>query len=371
MKNIAIFLYDYSLLGGVQKVTSNLVNAFYHEGLPIKCIISCHDSGVISYPYPKDVKIYKIGDDINRIVDILKEENIGNFILQVEKPTLCNQIVKIAKVQCNNIYPVLHSSPKYWTRKYYSIKDYLVFPWHILQLIKMIVYWRPVHKQIFNQWAKDFGIICVSHSASKELKNIVKGNSKKIDYIYNFHRPSTFKEIVNKNNTIVYAGRLSYEKRPFLMLKVWKKLYKENKDWQFEILGDGPLLIPMKKYIQDYKLKNVELRGNVNNVEEFLHKSKITLLFSKYEGLPTVLLEAIFNNNSIVACQSDGGTKDIVCEGVNGFVCPPKVKILSTKLQELMSKDGKLAMTMGERDLNIIGCFSNTEIINKWKRILK
>lgn len=369
MKNIAVFLYNYTLLGGVQKVTYNLVKEFYDHGLPIKCIITCFDSGEMFYQYPKKIKIYKIGNNTASIKGILEEENIGNLILQVEQPTLCNKIAKITREHCNNIL-VLHNSPKYWLRKYYTIKQYIRNPIHILQLIKMLIYWKPIHKKIFKQWVNDYGMFCVSKSAAEELKEIVNGNFRKIDYIYNFHEDVLYNPKILKSNIITFAGRLCQEKRPLLMLKVWERLNEIYPDWRLIILGDGPLLKEMKKYIHAHNLKNVELKGKTKDVEKFLRKSKITLLFSKYEGLPTVLLEAIYNNNSILACQSDGGTKDIVMDEVNGFICKASSGILTERLQEMMNNNGKLAITMGQNDIQIIKRFSNSNILNKWKKTL-
>lgn len=372
MKNIAIFLYDYSLLGGVQKVTSNIVNAFYEANMPIKCIITCHDSGEMSYPYPKEVRIYNIQNRLTEITEILKKEQIGNLILQVEKPTLCNKVINVSKARCSNIFPVLHSSPRYWIRKYFSVTDYLTHPRYVLQLIKMVLYWRPVHKRIFKDWAAELGIVCVSLSAVQELREIVKKKKPdNINYIYNINEIRDCRVSQEKQNLVIFAGRLSTEKRPLLMLKVWRNIYKKYTDWKLDILGDGPMSDQMRRYIQSHHIENVELKGKVNNVEDYLQKSKITLLFSKYEGLPTVLLEAASKNNSILACESDGGTKDIVHDRLNGFICPPKPKELTMKLQALMLNDGELALAMGRRNMQFTNQFSNTQIINRWKEILK
>lgn len=57
MQNIAILLYDYSLLGGVQRVTSNLAQLMYNNDFPIKVVISIRDSRVVNYDYSIPVEV--------------------------------------------------------------------------------------------------------------------------------------------------------------------------------------------------------------------------------------------------------------------------------------------------------------------------
>ena len=372
MENIAILIYDESLLGGVQKVTFYLAELMKQHHLPIKCVISLKNEGYMKYEYSIPIHTIDVDADGKKLYDLIERYELGNIIIQVENlKVLYPKMVQIEKAGCR-VIPILHSTPYYWIKKYYDVKQYLNSPRFVYQFFKMKFYWKPLHLKLFKRISCKFGWICVSHNAKVEMSRILDSSiDEQLSYIYNpIISNVSFNETV-KNNTIVYAGRLSIEKRVILMLKMWKELELSFPEWSFIILGDGPQKDDMEKYINKHNLKKVTLLGTVNNVEYYFSKSKISVLFSKYEGLPTSLLEAGLNNNALVCSDSDGGAVDIVTDGLNGFVIDVNnFDLLIKQMGILMDNNGTVALEMGNNNKKALKKFSNDEIINSWKLLL-
>ena len=48
--------------------------------------------------------------------------------------------------------------------------------------------------------------------------------------------------------------------------------------------------------------------------------AKATIQTSEYEGYPNVLIESIALNTPVIAFDCPGGTKEIIQEGLNGYL---------------------------------------------------
>lgn len=100
--------------------------------------------------------------------------------------------------------------------------------------------------------------------------------------------------------------------------------------------------------------------GERNDVKQLLQSSHIMAFPSYYrEGLPKSLIEASAIGRPIITCDSTG-CKDVVDDGVNGFLIEPKnIQQLAEKLRtlilnkELRIKMGEAARRKAEREFSI------------------
>ena len=94
----------------------------------------------------------------------------------------------------------------------------------------------------------------------------------------------------NKENNIIYAGRLSREKGLLELIEAW--LEADIKEFNLLIIGDGDLQIELK---QKYSRKNIKFLGFLPNEEvlQYISKSTAVVTATKlYEGHPRLLSEA-------------------------------------------------------------------------------
>lgn len=139
---------------------------------------------------------------------------------------------------------------------------------------------------------------------------------------------------LERNNTIVFVGRLSEEKGVSLLLEAWQDL-SFNSEYQLKIIGDGPEKnILLKKY---HGIKNVEWLGwlEKESIFEELKKSKFLVMPSRsYETFGLVLIEAFLNSTPVIA-TNHAGMPEIVIDGESGFLFNPNDVI---SLREVLSK---------------------------------
>src|SRR5262249_57061591 len=95
-------------------------------------------------------------------------------------------------------------------------------------------------------------------------------------------------------------------------------------DARFVILGEGELREHLEKQVRDHHLeKHVLLPGFRTDVVGCLKTFDLFVMSSVTEGLGTSLLDAMACSRAIVATTA-GGIPEIVQDGVNGLLVPPR-----------------------------------------------
>lgn len=104
------------------------------------------------------------------------------------------------------------------------------------------------------------------------------------------------------------------------LLTAFAKAYTENNQLRLEIIGDGVLRPEIEQFIAAHTLADVvTLHGWQEDVVPFMRRWKIFALTSLWEGLPCALVEARLLRIPIITYDT-GGVRDIVKDGINGFV---------------------------------------------------
>lgn len=92
---------------------------------------------------------------------------------------------------------------------------------------------------------------------------------------------------------ISHIGRFIDVKNHDFILKLCKKLSDDGIDYSMLLIGNGELRAEIEKKAETLDLKNnVFFLGDRSDIPQILRASTIMILPSKYEGLPTVVLES-------------------------------------------------------------------------------
>lgn len=159
------------------------------------------------------------------------------------------------------------------------------------------------------------------------------------------------------------------QKSPLDFVEMARLVHQEVPEARFFVVGDGPLRPQAERLIETYGLGDrVKLVGWRRDIPELLSLLDIFVLTSLWEGLPLVFLEAMAAGKPIVATRVDG-TTDVVHDGVNGFLCPPREYAgLARRVIQLL-RDPQLAAEMGHRGREAARSFSQERMLAGYQRL--
>jgi len=115
------------------------------------------------------------------------------------------------------------------------------------------------------------------------------------------------------------------------------------------IVGSGPDETILKKMAHDLGIQDrVSFKGRQENVLGELHDTDIFVLPSLSEGMSNVLLEAMACGLPVVATNV-GGNSDLIQDGHNGLLIPPRDSISLTKALLELIENEELAQRLGKQ----------------------
>lgn len=197
-------------------------------------------------------------------------------------------------------------------------------------------------KKVFNPIGyfvnKRFRLFDVIISQSKDMKDdIIENYNVDEEKIIVVNNPITdsfkLKKNTQKRNPVRYitVGRLSKEKGIDRVLKI---LSKVDIPFHYTLIGNGPEKEHIFSLIEKYKLEDkITYIDFTKEVSKYLSESDYFLQGSFFEGFPNCLIESCAVGTPVIAFNAPGGTKEIIENGVNGYIVESEELYLE-KIQE-------------------------------------
>ncbi len=143
---------------------------------------------------------------------------------------------------------------------------------------------------------------------------------------------------------IIFVGRLSEPKNPFLLLDVVYELKKYFPGLRVCMIGDGELRSDLECRCKKLGLEDhVAWKGFLENPFPYVRQSKVFLIPSLWEGFGLAAAEALALGKPVV-CTNVGGLRNIVdkncgflCEDKDGLIQACKTLLEDVGLYETMS----------------------------------
>lgn len=205
-------------------------------------------------------------------------------------------------------------------------------------------------------------IICVSQSDLEKGCKLKLASPDKLSVIYNgMPEPQKKKGILRKELAIkeedIIIGtvaRLAVQKDPLFLLEVANEMLSNqgciagDKRLYFVVIGDGPLRLECEEYIESKGLKDrVFLLGTREEAAALIRDFDIFVLFSRWEGLPLTIIEAMQAGAPVVA-SAVGGVGELVVDGETGFLIEKLDPEAAERALARLLADGDLRRRMGE-----------------------
>lgn len=177
-------------------------------------------------------------------------------------------------------------------------------------------------------------IVGVSQGVADDIESITGLSDGQVTCIYNpVIRDSLAEELLKQRQVlrspnsgprlIVAAGRLEIEKDYATLIRAFATL-SERESAKLVILGEGSLREELEALTDSLGLAGqVEMAGYVDDAGSYFRKADLFVLSSIYEGLPTVLIEALSFGLPVVSTDCPSGPGEILANGEFGLLVPP------------------------------------------------
>lgn len=344
IKKISFFL-PRILHGGLTQVMLTLASAIIDRGYKVD-IVTIHEQ----WPHQFD---HLLPCDANLILlpesrPFLSIWPLANYLKKAQADVLitagssANNIASLARLLAQSPTKIIlteHSEPSADVFKSEKVSDRII-PFLMKRL-----------------YSKADAVVAVSHNVAKDLSSFIKYPLEKIHVIYNpiISQKLTklsFDDIShpwfsNKQTPIIlFVGRLVEMKNIQLLLNAFS-IVNESAPSKLVLIGEGPEKEKLISLINELKIsKNVLFLDYCINPYAYMRQSDVLVLTSKWEGLPTVLIEAMACGTQVIATDNLNGAKEILNNGKFGTLTP-------NNNAEMLAENIMKVITYGKQPENV------------------
>jgi glycosyltransferase involved in cell wall biosynthesis len=317
MPKLAIFI-TYLDGGGVERVLINLARGFVEQGLSIDFVLVKAEGSFVPL-IPPEVRVVNLGAKrlLFSIPPLVR-------YLQQNKPTAL-----LCAMEDINVVAL-------WSRRLAGVSTRVVVSVHntlseesrnSTQLKKRLA---PSLVRWFYPWAD--AVVTVSLGAAEDLMRLGLP-AQSIRVIYNpVVTPELFKKAIEPLKhpwfepgsvpVILAVGRLEKQKDFPTLIRAFARV-RQQRPVRLMILGKGEEQHSLESLVQELGLMaDVEFPGFVANPYAYMARASVFVLSSLYEGLPTVLIEAMAGGTPVVSTDCKSGPAEILANGQYGKLVP-------------------------------------------------
>lgn len=334
MKKKIIFRSGSLRMGGLERVLIEVLQTIDKEKFDIYLVIDddCGKENIFEKDIPKDIPYFFLKPEkLIRETEKYKEKKkniiyklMYNLMMEKENKVMYRNMQRILKDigEIDVIVDFDGGASKYIEKL--DIKKKIVWIHNSIPNLKKK---EGKIKRFGKRLEKYDRVVAICDEMKEEIENIypnLKGKVSRIYNPFNFERIEKLmedereltkeqKKMLNEDYCIAIA-RLDNVQKDFLTLVRAYKFVKESgiQD-KLYIVGDGPSKEEIINEIKKLSLEeNIKLIGLSKNPYIWLKNSKLFVHSSKYEGLPTVLIEALICNKMIISSNCPTGPKEIL-----------------------------------------------------------
>lgn len=162
----------------------------------------------------------------------------------------------------------------------------------------------------------------------------------------------------------VACGRIAPQKDYDNLLSAMRMVVNQFPNAHLYIIGKGRdndvYNTHILQLVKDYSIKdNVTFLGFQTNPYKYMIKSDAFVLSSDYEGLPNVMIEAMYLGRPVAVTRCIPYISQVVKDGENGYTCPIKnpVALAEAMIHAIAIKDLPMYVDVNKSENKIIDLF--------------
>ncbi|WP_105902618.1 glycosyltransferase [Vibrio gangliei] len=198
-------------------------------------------------------------------------------------------------------------------------------------------------------------VFCVSDSIHHFIKTCC--GEQNLRSIHTIHNPFDFDFIQKKSkdpilepcpeNYIIFVGRIEKQKRLDRLLNAFALL--SGSQVQLMILGEGDLKSDIQQQVNELGLQQqVFFHDFVENPYPWIRKARLLALTSDFEGLPTVLIEALSIGTPVVSVDCPSGPSEILTDELSKYLVDSyDEQMIANKIQQVLEAPKEAISELG------------------------
>lgn len=173
-------------------------------------------------------------------------------------------------------------------------------------------------------------------------------------------------------NLVVAVARQDENKQLDHALRAWALVCHDHPDWRLELHGDGPEHAALLALVAQLGIQeSVTLPGMTSDIPAVLDRAKISLLCSRYEGLPMVIAESQAHGVVPVSYDCSPGVRELIHTGQTGLlVTPQDERGLAGAIRSLISDEAR-RRTMATAARKSVQRLDANRVIDEWEDLIQ
>lgn len=319
---LTFFIPDLTL-GGAEQVTVNIVNGLSDRGYNVELVLS-KLKGELRGELSDDVTTVELAPSQTQPLGVPAHIPALAVYLRRREPAALFSHMTHVSIVCLAVDRVLDS-------------DTLIIPTEHKSLgvsPESSAKSRFVHRTVPYLYPTADRIVAVSKGVADSIVKCTTVPQEKVSVLYNPVDIDTIRKRASEPvhhewfeddglEVLLFVGRLEEEKDLETWLSAFEQVHERNRNVRGVIIGKGSRQESLQTMAEQSGIgDSVTMLGYAENPYKYMSRASAFVLSSRYEGLPTVLVEALACGCPVVATDCPGGTSEILADGEYGPLVP-------------------------------------------------
>lgn len=345
--------------GGAEKVQARLSFFFEDNGIAVHHILVNNE---ITYPFAGAV--FNMG--------LLKNKSNGP-LNKIKRLRALNAYLRVNDFDCIVDFRVKNN----------YFQEFLIANWVYSSKYVMTIrsfntsyYFPDNQKKARTIFRKAFGIVTVSKALERKI--VKDFGYKNVQTIYNPLDISELKEkgahpIDVPEKYVLGIGRMQSGIKQFdhlINAFYLSSAFQEN--FHLVLVGEGEDRLGYEGLVAHLQIKDrVHFVGFIENPHPYFKNAYATILTSKFEGFPNVLIESLAQGTPVISYDCESGPNEIIQDGINGLLVENQDQEALKNALDLLIVDSMLYASCAANAVESVARFEMNVIGKQWLEFLQ
>ncbi len=230
----------------------------------------------------------------------------------------------------------------------------------------------PLRRLVYRAGSRAKALVVLTERDREDWSVALRGRALPVQVIPNPVPWAVGHDGRERRPVVVAAGRLARQKGFDRLVEAYADVATRHPDWRLHIYGEGDARAELEQLIVQRGLTSVvELKGWTDDMAEVMADASVLALTSRFEGLPMIVLEAFGRGLPVVAYDCPRGPRELVEDGVNGFLVDDDDQAAYTEALSRVLADDALRSRLSRGALESAGTYSLPAVGARWRGLLE